>query len=74
VAGWLLGGTVGIGTFLSAFTLGYVLQFIFKIFKFDTQSIEHRSITMGIKYLKNKFINKNDNEGKEEKNELKQAQ
>jgi hypothetical protein len=29
---------------------------------------------MGIKYLKNKFINKNDNEGKEEKNELRQAQ
>ncbi|WP_185748277.1 hypothetical protein [Metaclostridioides mangenotii] len=50
------------------------MQFIFKIFKFDTQSIEHRSIAMGIKYLKIKFINKNDNEGKEEKNELRQAQ
>nr|WP_312215536.1 hypothetical protein [Clostridioides sp.] len=66
--GWLLGGTVGVGTFLSAFTLGYVLQLIFKIFEFDTQSIEHRPIVTDVRYLKNKFGNKVDYKSEEESN------
>ncbi len=32
--GWLLGGPVGVGTLLGAFALGWVMQPIFKFFKF----------------------------------------
>ena len=58
IVGWALGGTVGIGTFICAIALGYVMQFVFKVFKLDTSTIEHRSITADIKYLKDKFGDK----------------
>jgi len=40
VAGYLLGGPVGIGTVVSALTLGYSVQLAFKIGKFDPKSAE----------------------------------
>lgn len=44
IAGYLLGGHVGIGTFIIAFGLGYCMKFIFKIFNLDVNSLNHRSI------------------------------
>ena len=38
ITGWLLGGTVGIGTALFAITIGYLLQNTMKIFGFDPKS------------------------------------
>jgi uncharacterized membrane protein YczE len=35
VIGWLLGGTVGLGTALFAFGIGYLAQISMKIFGFD---------------------------------------
>lgn len=43
VAGYLLGGTVGIGTIISAFGLGYMLEVAFKIFGYDPKT-EHKMI------------------------------
>lgn len=44
IAGYLLGGHVGIGTFIIALGLGYCMKFIFKKFNLDVSSLNHRSI------------------------------
>lgn len=51
IAGWLLGGSVGIGTIISAFGLGYAIQIGFKMADMDSKSIKHRSIMEDIKFL-----------------------
>ena len=41
VIGWLLGGTVGLGTLLSAICMGIFIQWVFKLMKFDVKKVEH---------------------------------
>jgi uncharacterized membrane protein YczE len=38
LTGWLLGGTVGIGTALFAVAIGYLMQISMKMFGFDPKS------------------------------------
>lgn len=52
IVGYMLGGYAGIGTLIMALTLGYIIQFAFKILKFDVNSIQHRFIDEDIKNLK----------------------
>lgn len=52
--GWLLGGSVGIGTIISGFGLGYAIQIAFKISQIDSKSLTHQSVIESIKYLKNR--------------------
>ena len=52
ILGYLSGGFVGIGTLIMALTLGYFVQFAFKLFKYDLNSTEHRFIDDDIKVLK----------------------
>lgn len=42
--GIVLGGTMGLGTLISAIFLGYFLQLVFKINNFDVSKVEHKSI------------------------------
>ncbi len=42
--GWRLGGMVGIGTIIAAFSIGFCIQTIFKLFKFDATKINHELI------------------------------
>lgn len=49
--GWLCGGKVGIGTVISVFFIGYVLQIVFKIVKFDATKIKNESIIESSKNL-----------------------
>jgi len=51
VAGYLLGGPVGIGTVVSAFTLGYSVQLAFKIGKFDPKSADQVNLLRLIRCL-----------------------
>ena len=44
IVGYLLGGYVGIGTFIIALGLGYCMKFIFKKFNLDVSLLNHRSI------------------------------
>lgn len=55
LVGYLLGGYVGLGTLIMALTLGYIIQFAFKILKFDVSTIQHRFIDEDIKDLKVKI-------------------
>ncbi len=52
--GFLLGGKLGIGTVIMSLTIGYFIQFTFKIFHFDVQNIKHVYIDDHIKNIKNK--------------------
>lgn len=58
LVGYMLGGYVGIGTLMMALTLGYIVQFIFKILKFDVSSVKHRFIDEDLKDLKGKLSKK----------------
>lgn len=42
--GWLLGGQVGFGTLICAFLMGPIMQFDFKLVKFEPTSIKHQNI------------------------------
>ena len=44
LAGWLLGGPVGIGTLLSAFGAGAVMQVVYRLLRFDPRQVKHRDI------------------------------
>jgi uncharacterized membrane protein YczE len=41
LSGWLLGGTVGIGTALFAVGIGYMLQMTMKLFGFDPKKSQN---------------------------------
>ena len=49
--GWLLGGPVGIGTLVSTFGSGVVMQIIFNLIKFEPRDVKHRSVTETLKIL-----------------------
>lgn len=42
VIGYLLGGPVGVGTVIVSLGLGFAIQFVFNLFKFDPNTIDHR--------------------------------
>jgi len=44
VAGWFLGGMVGIGTIVSVVAVGFCIQITFKIFKFNAAEVKHETI------------------------------
>lgn len=53
--GWLCGGKVGIGTVISVFFIGYVLQIIFNIVKFDATKVKNESLFETVKNFKKIF-------------------
>jgi uncharacterized membrane protein YczE len=57
VIGLLLGGFVGIGTFVTALGIGYCVQMIYKIFKFDIKLLKHRNIKEGIIFMNDCIVN-----------------
>ena len=44
LAGWLLGGPVGIGTLVSTFGAGAVMQAVYSLIRFEPRSLRHRSL------------------------------
>lgn len=44
LAGWRLGGMVGIGTVISAFMAGFCFQLTFKLLNFDATQVEHETL------------------------------
>ena len=44
LAGWLLGGPVGIGTVLSTVGAGAVMQMVYNVIDFEPRQIKHRSL------------------------------
>jgi len=57
VAGWLLGGMIGVGTIISVFALGLFFQITFRMFKFNVAEVQHEMITETFGALKAKLKN-----------------
>jgi uncharacterized membrane protein YczE len=57
VVGYLLGGSVGIGTAIMSIAGGYFFQFAFKTVNFDVSQVEHRYISDDINFIKKILIN-----------------
>lgn len=55
IAGYLLGGDLGIGTAIMAIFAGQIFQSIFDLFKFEVNEVKHRFIQDDILYLKEKW-------------------
>ena len=44
VVGWLLGGPIGVGTLLSAFGAGAVMQVVYQLLRFEPRDVQHRDV------------------------------
>jgi len=44
VIGWFLGGMVGFGTVISVIAIGFCIQLVFKILRFDVTSVKHETL------------------------------
>lgn len=51
VCGWLLGGTVGLGTVITALLTGPMVQLAFRMVRFDVKAVQHHYIDQDIKAL-----------------------
>ena len=51
LAGWLLGGPVGIGTLISTFGAGIVMQVIYNLLKFEPRQVRHRDVIGTLRIL-----------------------
>jgi uncharacterized membrane protein YczE len=56
--GWLLGAKVGLGTVIYVFTIGFALQTIFRLLKFDVKSVVHESVFDTVNVLKEMYSEK----------------
>ena len=50
--GWLLGGPVGIGTLLSTFGAGLVMQLVYNLIRFEPRNLKHRDVIEVLKQIK----------------------
>ena len=51
LAGWLLGGPVGIGTLISTFGAGIVMQVVYNLLRFEPRLVRHRDVLNTIRIL-----------------------
>ena len=51
LAGWLLGGPVGIGTLISVFGAGLMMQLVYSLMHFEPREIRHRSFSEIVRIL-----------------------
>ena len=51
LAGWLLGGPVGIGTLISTFGAGLVMQAVYNLLRFEPRQVRHRSVSETVRIL-----------------------
>ena len=42
--GWMLGGPVGIGTVISTFGAGIVVQIVYSLIRFEPRDLKHRGV------------------------------
>ena len=54
--GYILGGSIGVGTIITTLVFGLFIEYAFKICKFDANKVKHRYIVDDIKYIKSRFF------------------
>ena len=55
--GYLLGGPVGIGTLISTFGAGLIMQLVYNVIKFEPRKLKHRDVFGVVKELRGKGTN-----------------
>jgi uncharacterized membrane protein YczE len=55
LSGWLLGGSVGIGTVVSFFAMGPIMQLVFTVGRFDPRAVLHDSMRILLPQNKHKL-------------------
>lgn len=60
ITGWILGGTVGLGTLLTVFGIGYCVQVVYKVFNFDVKNLKHKDIKQCFAFVKECMTDKED--------------
>lgn len=55
IVGYILGGSVGVGTVILSFAGGYAFQFAFKTVNFNVAEVNHRLIVDDIDFIKKKL-------------------
>lgn len=56
LAGWLLGGPVGVGTLIFAFCMGPIMQFAFHTVRFDATAIRHQHLLESLRVFQNRQV------------------
>ena len=51
LAGWLLGGPVGIGTLISTVGAGFIMQLVYNLQHFEPRAVHHRDIAQIVREL-----------------------
>ena len=51
-AGWALGGTVGVGTVITLFGTGIIMDLVFKVLRFEPRSVVHEGLVQTLAALK----------------------
>jgi hypothetical protein len=51
LAGWLLGGPVGIGTVISTFGAGLMMQLVYQLVRFEPREVRHRDVVQTVRML-----------------------
>ena len=51
LAGWLLGGPVGIGTVISTFGAGLVMQLVYTLVRFEPRRVAHRDVVETVREI-----------------------
>jgi len=54
IAGWFLGGMVGVGTVISVVAIGFFIQITFAIFRFKAADVKHESVLQTFRNLRAK--------------------
>lgn len=54
LVGWLLGAKVGLGTVIAVFGIGFILQFTFKLLRFDVTTVVQEDILQTIRGMRGK--------------------
>jgi len=57
IAGYFMGGSVGLGTVVVAILFGRFIQFVFKLFKSDVRQVKHHYIDQDFALLLNRLKN-----------------
>lgn len=52
LAGWLMGAKIGIGTVIAVFGIGTIMEYTFRILRFDVKNIKHENFADTIRRLK----------------------
>lgn len=62
ILGYLLGGSVGIGTAVMSIGGGYFFEFVFKLVNFNVAEVKHRYIGDDIRFIKEKLMKNEEGE------------